>query len=106
MTIFGLQIQLKPGPAGISQARAHKQNTTSAPGTLAALAPGCQARVTGFGPRLTPEQRAHLQAYGVIPGHSLSVIQHLPVTVALIEHTELALESGVAAQIYTEMIEG
>jgi hypothetical protein len=72
--------------------------------TLVALPPGRKARVAGFGPGLSPEHRAHLQAYGVIPGHEVQTLQHSPVTVAQVEHTELAVEAGVARQIWLELL--
>jgi Fe2+ transport system protein FeoA len=52
---------------------------------------------------MSPEHRAHLQAYGVIPGYEVRVVQHKPVTVVQIEHTELALEAGVAGQVWLEL---
>ena len=56
-------------------------------------------RVKGFLPGLSPERQAHLLAYGLAPGYWVQVIQHSPVTVVRIEHTELALEAGLACQV-------
>ncbi len=67
--------------------------------TLRQVSPGKRVRVAGFSPRLSTERRAHLQAYGVIPGHWVQVTQHSPVTVVRIEQTEIALESGLASEI-------
>lgn len=67
--------------------------------TLAEAAPGRCWRVQGFSPGLSPERRAQLQAYGLAPGYCLRVLQHHPVTVVQIEHTELALEPGLAEQV-------
>ena len=67
--------------------------------TLADVVPGCQVRLEGFAPSLPAGQQAHLQAYGLVPGHWVRVVQHSPVTVVQIEHTELALEAGLARQI-------
>lgn len=67
--------------------------------TLVDVPPGCTMRVKGFLPGLAPERRAHLQAYGLSPGYWVQVIQHSPVTVVRIEHTELALEAGLARQV-------
>ena len=67
--------------------------------TLADIAPGRGAYLQGFAPTLPEGQQAHLQAYGLVPGHWVKVIQHTPVTVLQIEHTELALEQGLARQI-------
>jgi Fe2+ transport system protein FeoA len=67
--------------------------------TLAEAQPGRCWRVRGFLPGLSAERRSHLQAYGVVPGHWLRVLQHLPVTVVQIEYTELALENDMARLI-------
>lgn len=104
MTIFGFEIHLRPSHAAALHGAPRTHTVSSGQQTLAALLPGCQSRVAGFGPALSPEQRAHLQAYGVIPGHVIQVVQHNPVTVAQIEHTELALEAGVAEQIWLESL--
>lgn len=100
MTIFGIEIQLRPSSARSAASPAYPAPTGQQ--TLADLQPGRRSKVRGFGPALTKEQRAHLQAYGVIPGHVIQVVQHKPVTVAQIEHTELALEAGVAEQVWLE----
>jgi len=60
------------------------------------LRPGRRARVVEFNSQITSERRAQLQAYGVIPGQILYVHQQIPVTVIQIDHTELALEAGLA----------
>ena len=67
--------------------------------TLAEVPPGCQARVTGFSNRLSPDRFAYLQAYGLVPGYWIRVIQHSPVVVVQIDHTELALELDLAANV-------
>lgn len=67
--------------------------------SLANIAPGCLAEVIGFDD-LTPLQRkAHLQAYGLSPGHTVKVLQHKPVTVVGVDHLELALENELAQKI-------
>jgi Fe2+ transport system protein FeoA len=40
-----------------------------------------------------------LQAFGVVPGHRVRVLQHSPVTVVKIDYTELALENDMARLI-------
>jgi Fe2+ transport system protein FeoA len=40
-----------------------------------------------------------LQAYGLIPGDWVYVVQQKPVTVVQIEHLELALEGDLARQV-------
>lgn len=68
--------------------------------TLADLTPGRSAQVIGFSPSIPTGQQAHLQAYGIIPGRLVQVVQHEPVTVVQVEHLELALESDLAREIY------
>ena len=67
--------------------------------TLADAQPGRCLRVRGFLPGLSPERRTHLQAFGVVPGHRVRVLQHSPVTVVKIDYTELALENDMARLI-------
>jgi Fe2+ transport system protein FeoA len=50
------------------------------------------------------ERMSHFQAYGLVPGHQVRVLQHSPVTVVEIEHTELALERELAREIQIEQI--
>ncbi len=67
--------------------------------TLAEVPVGCEAEVVGFNPHIPSNRRDHLQAYGVRPGQCLKVVQHSPVTVVRVEHTELALETSLAREI-------
>ena len=69
------------------------------PTTLADVLPGEGARLLGFAPDLPPERWAHLQAYGLVPGRFVRVLQHAPVTVVQVEHCEIALENELACQI-------
>jgi Fe2+ transport system protein FeoA len=68
--------------------------------TLADVPPGCQARVTGFTSNLPPARFAHLQAYGLVPGYWVRVIQQSPVLVIQIDQTELALEMELAGNVH------
>ena len=70
--------------------------------TLAQIQPGERARVLAFSPWLPQNRKAHLQAYGVVPGYWVSVLQQNPVTVVQVEHTELALENELAEGIRVE----
>jgi Fe2+ transport system protein FeoA len=70
--------------------------------TLANITPGKQVKVTGFCVGISPARRAHLQAYGLVPGYWVRVLQHAPVTVVQIEHTELAMEVDLACEIQVE----
>ena len=73
--------------------------------TLADVPQGCTAKVLGFSQYMPPERLGHLQALGLIPGHKVRVVQHSPVTVVQIEHTELALERELAREIQIVDIE-
>lgn len=68
-------------------------------GTLAAVRPGEQVSLKEFAQGMPVERWAHLQAYGLVPGCLVRVVQHSPVTVVQVEQTELALESDLARQI-------
>lgn len=82
-------------------------NTTAAtasanrPGTLAQVKSGQHATITGFD-TLSQQCRMHLQAYGLLPGRKVFVMAQRPVTIVLIEQTELAFENGIAQQIFVE----
>jgi Fe2+ transport system protein FeoA len=67
--------------------------------TLADIHPGEGAQLMGFAPGLPQELGAHLQAYGLVPGRYVRVLQHTPVTVVQVEHCEIALEDDLACQI-------
>jgi Fe2+ transport system protein FeoA len=75
----------------------HRWRTTRS--TLADVPLGCSVRVAGFSPSLNPDRRAHLQAYGLVPGYQVLVLQQSPVTVVRVENTELALECDLAEEI-------
>jgi Fe2+ transport system protein FeoA len=70
--------------------------------TLADIAPGKKVRLVGFCPGLPADRRAQLLAYGMTPGHLVQVIQHKPVTVIRVEHTELAMEVELACEVLVE----
>jgi Fe2+ transport system protein FeoA len=85
----------------------NSDNTSSCPRrssqlTLADIAPGRKARLVGFCPGLAADRRAQLMAYGMTPGHMIQVLQHQPVTIIRVEHTELAMEIEVACEILVE----
>ncbi len=60
--------------------------------------PGQDVLVLGYG-KLGPAEQAHLQAYGLVAGRWVHVLQQNPVTVVLIEQTELAFEHEVAREV-------
>jgi Fe2+ transport system protein FeoA len=72
--------------------------------TLADVPPGHQARIIDFSNTIPANRKEHLQAYGLVPGYQVKVIQQAPVTVVQIEHTELALERALAHAIRVEEI--
>lgn len=67
---------------------------------LTDLKPNVQARILGFAPSISVDRKAHLQAYGIIPGNILRVQQSRPIMIVQVEHTEIALEFGLAELIY------
>ena len=71
---------------------------------LTDLSAGSEARILGFAPGISIGHKAQLQAYGVVPGNSLWVRQHRPVTVIQIDHTELAFETDLADSIFMESL--
>ena len=79
--------------------RIHLRRGSGSTGTLADVLPGEGAKLLGFAPDLPPERWAHLQAYGLVPGRFVRVLQHAPVTVVQVEHCEIALELDLARQI-------
>jgi Fe2+ transport system protein FeoA len=70
--------------------------------TLADVHPGAVAKITGFCGNISRERCSHFRAYGLIPGNLVKVIQHSPVTVIQIDHTELAMELELACEIQVE----
>lgn len=65
---------------------------------LSKVKPGQQVTIAGFG-KLSPAHRQHLQAYGVLPGRTVTVLAQSPVTILLVEQTELAFEQEIASQV-------
>jgi len=72
--------------------------------TLAEVSPGCKAKVVGFSDEFPLDQRAYLQAYGLVPNHWVQVVQHSPVTIVRLDNLELALESDIARGIQVQNI--
>jgi Fe2+ transport system protein FeoA len=69
--------------------------------TLAQVATGQQVTITGYA-RISPAHRQHLQAYGLLPGRTVLVLAQKPVTIVMVEHTELAFESEISSQVLVE----
>jgi Fe2+ transport system protein FeoA len=70
--------------------------------TLNDVAPGDHANIAGFSEDLPSQQREHLQAYGLVEGRQVRVLQHSPATVVRVEHLELALEAELAGKVRVE----
>ncbi len=73
------------------------------PATLKEVLAGAWARITGFD-GLPTAQRERLQAYGLAVGRPVRVVQHTPVTVVQVEHTELAFEAELAHGVRVEAL--
>jgi Fe2+ transport system protein FeoA len=67
------------------------------------LKPGQSARVTACD-GIPAAQLAALQAYGILPGSSLVVLQQHPLTIIRVEWTELAFEASVARRLIVEPV--
>lgn len=65
---------------------------------LAQAPTGQQVTITGFA-QLTPQYQQHLEAYGLLPGRSLQVLAQRPLTIVLVEQTELAFETEIATRV-------
>jgi Fe2+ transport system protein FeoA len=78
---------------------AKKEHREVTPMTLTDVLPGNRAHIAGFSDELPFQQREHLQAYGIVAGRTVRVLQHAPVTVVQVEHLELALEAELAKMI-------
>ncbi|GHT95095.1 hypothetical protein FACS1894116_10060 [Betaproteobacteria bacterium] len=68
---------------------------------------GSHVLLNEFSDEIAPLLREQLLAYGLTTNHALTVLQQQPMTVVLCDHMELALEHGVAQQIWvTEQDQG
>ena len=72
--------------------------------TLADVPAGCLARIVAI-EGAPSSRRQQLRAYGLRAGDWVRVVQHVPVTVAVVEHTELALETDLARCILVDAFE-
>lgn len=69
--------------------------------TLADVPPGAIARVGAFR-GIPASRREHMEAYGLAAGRWVRVMQHSPVTVVQVDHTELALEDDLARGVIVD----
>jgi Fe2+ transport system protein FeoA len=71
------------------------------PNNLSQAPSGKEVTIKGYG-NLPAASLRHLQAYGILPGRSVRVLAQKPVTIILVEQTELAFETEIAAQVFVE----
>jgi Fe2+ transport system protein FeoA len=71
--------------------------------SLDRVARGTTVRLAEPDPSLASSFREHLAAYGLVPGHRVTVVTHKPMTIVLCDHVELALEAVVAAKVRVEV---
>lgn len=97
MTIFGVEVTWNSrfGRPALAAAGGQPRGAT----TLDEVRPGQAVKISGFSQAISPERQTRLQAYGLLPGRCVHVVQHAPVTVLRVEYTELALETGLASEI-------
>jgi hypothetical protein len=69
--------------------------------SLAQVQPGSMVKISGFG-QISAEQKRHLQAYGLLAGRMVQVLAQNPVTIVLVEQTELAFEKEISRQVIIE----
>jgi Fe2+ transport system protein FeoA len=84
--------------------RSNRQPSMKGGLTLSDVPPGYRAKVVGFGEKISPARRAHLQAFGLVKDDWVQVVQHSPVTVIQVDQTELALENTLANEIEVRYI--
>lgn len=77
----------------------HQLNSELPYKTVLNMLPGESATIKEFAPGISSEQKAHLQSYGVVPGHLVQVLRHSPVTILQVDELELALEDKLANSI-------
>lgn len=78
---------------------APRRSRARAPESILGVRPGDTVEVGSFAPAMTGDQVALLRTYGIDVGRRVTIVQHRPMTVILVDHTEVALESELAALI-------
>ena len=73
---------------------------TVVPATLDLTTIGSSAAIAGFNEDMSTGHRELLRAYGIEPGRTVRIEQHSPVTVVVVDETEVALEADLARLIY------
>ena len=69
--------------------------------SLAQVQPGKMVKIAGYG-QISADQKRHLQAYGLLAGRMVQVLAQDPVTIVLVEQTELAFEAELSRQVMIE----
>lgn len=93
LNFFRNSSQINPAPVNAK--------ITPRPRTLAQSPSGAMVTISGFG-KLSSAHCQHLQAYGLLPGRTIQVLAQSPVTIVLVEQTELAFETEIARQVNIE----
>ncbi|MFC1879440.1 FeoA family protein [Chloroflexota bacterium] len=96
MTLFGREIFF------CKHRRKRASMIQGADRSLVDVAVGERACVRGFCSSLPAERQAYLQAYGLMPGYRVRILQQHPVTVVQIENMELAMEDNLARRVQVE----
>lgn len=81
-------------------------NSQSVRVPLAFVASGSIVLLVELGAAIDSTLREQLTSYGLTPGRPMTVLQQQPMTVILADEVELALEHGVARQIWIEQAPG
>jgi Fe2+ transport system protein FeoA len=77
-------------------------SSSDIPRSLASLRAGARGRVVTVD-RGNVSRADRLAALGVTPGAAVTVLQTFPGVVFLCDHTEVAIETAVAASIFVEI---
>jgi Fe2+ transport system protein FeoA len=93
-----LNLRFWRNPDLTSPATRRQASGTARPHSLSQARTGAVVRINGFG-TLSAAQRQHLQAYGLLQGRTVQVLAQKPVTIVLVEQTELAFETEIACQV-------
>jgi len=70
--------------------------------TIDRVCVGATVRLAEPDASLESSFREHLAAFGLVPGHLVTVVAQQPMTVVLCDHVELALENAVACRLRVE----
>ena len=77
-----------------------RKTETIVAATLDITSVGSDASIAGFDEEMSTGHRELLRAYGIEPGRTVRIEQHSPVTVVVVDETEVALEADLARLIF------